>query len=173
MLFYETLRVGIFATRFVGGESYNRDHKGDPGARPPVVVTPAAKQREALKILCDRYLHAPPWAWTPSSCSCSERGAGRTGARTRASELRGPGRDPVGPAVHAVDAARARPPDAGADQALKVDAGSEPFTVGELFDTLTRTTFSELDNKPPAPFDAAHPSSTRSIATCSAPGYRS
>jgi hypothetical protein len=40
-----------FSARFVGGLYVNRDHKGDPGSRPPFAVVEAAKQREALATL--------------------------------------------------------------------------------------------------------------------------
>ena len=40
-----------FTVRFVGGVYVHRDHKGDPDARPPLVVVAPAKQREALSLL--------------------------------------------------------------------------------------------------------------------------
>jgi hypothetical protein len=54
MLLYEIRRAGAIAAKFVGGHSIHRDHRGDPNARPPIVPIPAAKQREALKLVCDR-----------------------------------------------------------------------------------------------------------------------
>jgi hypothetical protein len=152
------MRVGIFATRFVGGESYHRDHKGDPGARPPVVITPAARQREALKILCDRYLTRGALGLDPKLLQV-------LGSR-RWSHW---GEDPQEPSFAIQDLIISvqqlmlwivLEPDRltrVSDQALKVEAGSEPFTVAEVFDSLTRAIFSELDNKPQAPFDAARP----------------
>ncbi len=40
-----------FAARFIGGIYVHRDHKGDPGARPPYVVVDRKKQDEAMKLL--------------------------------------------------------------------------------------------------------------------------
>jgi hypothetical protein len=37
--------------RYIGGVYLNRNHKGDPGERPPQVVVEVAKQREALALL--------------------------------------------------------------------------------------------------------------------------
>lgn len=51
MLLFEYTRAASFAARYVGGQYLNRDHKGDPNARPPVEVVPVAKQREALDFL--------------------------------------------------------------------------------------------------------------------------
>jgi hypothetical protein len=39
------------AARFIGGVYVHRDHKGDPGNRPPLAVVEAARQREALALL--------------------------------------------------------------------------------------------------------------------------
>ncbi len=41
------------AARFVGGTSVNRDRKGDPNSRPPLVPTDPAQQRAAMKFVVD------------------------------------------------------------------------------------------------------------------------
>jgi hypothetical protein len=56
MLLYEYMRTTSVAARFVGGEYAHRDHKGDPNERPPLVPVEPAKQREALRLVCDRVL---------------------------------------------------------------------------------------------------------------------
>lgn len=43
----EKARVASFVARFVGGQYMNRDHKGDPNARPPIVPVEPDKQRAA------------------------------------------------------------------------------------------------------------------------------
>ncbi len=50
-LLNEHHRAMHYVARFIGGVYGNRDHKGQPDARPPFVVTEAAKQREALELL--------------------------------------------------------------------------------------------------------------------------
>ena len=57
--------AAYLTAHFVGGESLNRDHKGDPNARDPQVPVKAVKQREALAflqkhILTDQPFHFPP-----------------------------------------------------------------------------------------------------------------
>ena len=42
------------AVKYIGGAYINRDHSGDPSARPPFAAVPKAKQREALDLLVDR-----------------------------------------------------------------------------------------------------------------------
>ena len=41
----------FLASRFIGGQSHHRDHRGDENGRLPFVPVPAAKQREALQFL--------------------------------------------------------------------------------------------------------------------------
>ncbi len=41
----------ITGVKYIGGQFQHRDHVGDPGARPPFVAVPKAKQQEALAFL--------------------------------------------------------------------------------------------------------------------------
>ena len=43
----------LVTTKYLGGATTSRDHRGDPGARPAVVNVPAAQQRAALAFLSD------------------------------------------------------------------------------------------------------------------------
>jgi hypothetical protein len=54
-----------FASRYVGGIYVNRDHKGDPNARPPYVVVPAEKQREAVALLEQQVFNDKPFQFPP------------------------------------------------------------------------------------------------------------
>ncbi|MGE0609331.1 MAG: zinc-dependent metalloprotease, partial [Pirellulales bacterium] len=55
----------FMASRNIGGLYVNRDHKGDPGARPPFVVVPAEKQREALALLEEYVFSDKPFNFPP------------------------------------------------------------------------------------------------------------
>src|SRR5205807_10661466 len=51
--------------KYVGGEHANRDHRGDPKGRDPLVPVASAKQRDALKFLqqhifSDKQFQFPP-----------------------------------------------------------------------------------------------------------------
>jgi hypothetical protein len=48
------------AVKTVGGQYLNRDHVGDPGARPPFVPVPRKKQEEALAFIIDLMFGAQP-----------------------------------------------------------------------------------------------------------------
>lgn len=45
-------------TRYIGGQSFNRDRAGDPGGRLPFEPIPVDKQRESLSLL-EQYVFAP------------------------------------------------------------------------------------------------------------------
>ena len=51
MLLSLQARATQFAARVIGGLYVSRSHKGDPGAKPPLVIVEPAKQREALAFL--------------------------------------------------------------------------------------------------------------------------
>lgn len=61
MLISDYLGASMTAARFVGGQRTYRFHKGDKGAKPPVVPVPAAKQREALHLVCTKILAKDPF----------------------------------------------------------------------------------------------------------------
>ncbi len=57
---------GVFVSgRTVGGMYVHRDHKGDPGARPPLVPVPAEKQREAVQFMAQTVLSPSAFAFEP------------------------------------------------------------------------------------------------------------
>ena len=53
-LMSEYARAVAPAVKYIGGAYINRDHAGDPNARPPFAAIPKAKQREALDLIVDR-----------------------------------------------------------------------------------------------------------------------
>jgi hypothetical protein len=59
ILFGEYWRAAQFASRFPGGVTVTRDHKGTPNARAPLAPIEAAKQREAMKLVIDGAFASP------------------------------------------------------------------------------------------------------------------
>jgi hypothetical protein len=53
-------------SKFIGGVAMHRDHNGDPGARDPMVVVSAEKQREALKFLQEHILTDRSFRFSPT-----------------------------------------------------------------------------------------------------------
>ncbi len=57
--------AAYLASRYVGGVYVNRDHKGDPNGRDPLVPVNPAKQREALKFVQENILTDKPFQFPP------------------------------------------------------------------------------------------------------------
>lgn len=55
------------AIKTIGGQYQNRDHVGDPGARPPFAPIPRRKQEEALAFVIDLAFGAEPFGVTPAA----------------------------------------------------------------------------------------------------------
>lgn len=53
------------ASRYVGGFYFNRNHKGDPGEKPVFDIVPAARQREALRFVCEDALSDTAYDFDP------------------------------------------------------------------------------------------------------------
>ncbi len=64
--FREGMWSAGIATRFIGGEHLHRDHRDDPNARPAMVPVSAAKQREALRFVCDEFLGGRYFDFSPA-----------------------------------------------------------------------------------------------------------
>lgn len=63
----ERLRSVLPATRMVGGIHHVRDHKGDPGNRPPFTPVPAHVQREAIDLVIDQIFAADALSFDPET----------------------------------------------------------------------------------------------------------
>ncbi|MCZ6655487.1 MAG: zinc-dependent metalloprotease, partial [Planctomycetota bacterium] len=64
-LLFEIANSSIYAGRYVGGQYFHRDHKGDPNARPPFVIVPAAKQREAMEFVSSKIFSGDLFEFSP------------------------------------------------------------------------------------------------------------
>src|SRR4029450_12134767 len=59
----------LVTTKYLGGATTARDHRGDPDARPAVVNVPAARQRAALAFLAAPGRGGPPYHFPPDLLS--------------------------------------------------------------------------------------------------------
>lgn len=152
--------IAVFtAARHVGGLYVNRDHKGDPDGRPPFVVVPAARQREALALVEKEILGDEPFSFPPELYNYL--------ASTRWSHwgLNFPTRADY--AVHevilqwqqrvldqllsSVTIKRLH------DSELRVPTDEDALTTAELLDRLTKAIFSELDQLKPGQYTERKP----------------
>ncbi|HXF96111.1 MAG TPA: zinc-dependent metalloprotease, partial [Gemmatimonadales bacterium] len=65
-LLFERWFATLVATKYVGGAYSARDHRGDPGGRPPFQAVPAAKQREALGFIAREGLGEAAYRFSPA-----------------------------------------------------------------------------------------------------------
>ncbi|MGB3495352.1 MAG: zinc-dependent metalloprotease [Elainellaceae cyanobacterium] len=56
-------------TRYVGGQVFNRDRRGDPGGRQPFELVPLAQQRQALQVLDDYVFSSEAFNFPPNLVS--------------------------------------------------------------------------------------------------------
>ena len=137
----------LVTTKYLGGATTARDHRGDPSARPALVTVPAARQREALAFLAeagfgegayqfrpgllnrlgpDRWRH---WGSNPGSKGRIDFPLHRW-AMAQQSSLLGQVLDPA-------VLSRIR------DSELRATPGDTIVTIPEVFSTLARTIWAE------------------------------
>jgi hypothetical protein len=137
----------LVTTKYLGGATTARDHRGDPSARPALVTVPAARQREALAFISeagfgesayrfrpellsllgpDRWRH---WGSNPARDGRIDFPVHRWAAAQQSSLL--------GQLLDPVVLARIR------DAELRARADEPVVTIPEVFDSLTRAIWSE------------------------------
>jgi hypothetical protein len=155
----------LVTTKYLGGATTARDHRGDPSARPALVTIPAARQREALAFLTeagfgekayrfspqllsrlgpDRWKH---WGSNPAADSRIDFPV-HGWAMAQQSSLLGQLLDPA-------VLARIR------DAELRAMDGEPTVTIPEVFSTLTRAIWAEAAY--PAPGKMAVPRNITSV----------
>jgi hypothetical protein len=59
----------LVTTKYLGGATTARDHRGDPGGRPALVTVPAAQQRAALAFIAEEGFGERAWRFRPALLS--------------------------------------------------------------------------------------------------------
>ena len=154
----------LVSTKYLGGATTARDHRGDPDARPAFTTVPADRQREALLFVAEEGFGERAWTFPPELLSrlAPERWRhwGAAGATARADfpvhewaltqqrSLLGRLLDPVG-------LSRIR------DAELRALPGEPTLGLPEVFETLTRSVWTELGMRSGA--KQGHARSIRSV----------
>jgi hypothetical protein len=141
------------ASQYIGGQAVARDHKGDPGARDPVVPVAGAKQRECLAFLVDQILSDRAFRFSPALLRKltqerwyhwgSDGGSGSV-AFPVLEQVLGIQKIALGHCLGAGTLARLQ------DQELLADPDSSPLRMAEVFRALTDGIWSELAIAPAA-----------------------
>ncbi len=151
MLLFEYARAAGFAARYVGGQYMNRDHKGDPNARPPLEIVPAAKQREALDFLVETVFSDKDFKFDPELIN--KLAAGRWShweSDAMDTQLDYPIHDRIAATQWTALFAVFNPfnLDRIYDAELKVAADQDTVTVPEVVGKVTSAIWSEVDQGP-------------------------
>ncbi len=148
----QTRSVSMMAG-WVGGAFVNRDKKGDPGDRPPVVVVPAKQQRDALEFVIKTTFRDEAYGLTPKllermSVDKWLDGGGRS---SMASEATWPIHDRI-LGVQASALTQLMNPTTLRhvyDNELRLPADEDALTLPELLETISKATWEELDMECP------------------------
>jgi hypothetical protein len=144
----------LVTTKYLGGATTARDHRGDPYGRPAITTVPAERQREALGFIAEAgfgeraFSYPPdllsrlaPERWTHWGASPSAQGRADFPLHDWALAQQG---SLLGQLLHPVVLSRIR------DAELRAQPGEETVGIPELFGTLTRAIWTELEIRPGA-----------------------
>jgi hypothetical protein len=168
----------FLVSKYIGGETMNRDHKGDPGGRDPFIPVKSAKQREALKFLQEHILTDRSFQFSPQLLRrlAADRWL-HWGTNTGLSPVEYPLHERVLAIQkivldHTLDADVLRRIE---DNTLKADKDEQPLTLAEVFRSLTDAVWTdqpaapapEVKDKPAAPADPKAPKDPKPAARSS------
>jgi hypothetical protein len=137
----------LVSTKYLGGATTARDHRGDPDARPAFTTVPADRQREALTFVAEAGFGEQAWSFRPELLSHLApdrwRHWGAAGATERADfplhELAlTQQRSLLAQLLDPVVLSRIR------DAELRALPGEPTLTIPEVFETLTQSVWAEL-----------------------------
>jgi hypothetical protein len=143
----------MVSTKYLGGATIARDHRGDPDARPAFTTVPAQRQREALRFIADAGFGERAWSFPPELLSRLApdrwRHWGSTGATARADFpvhdwALAQQRSLFVRLLDPVVLSRLR------DAELRALPGESSLGIPEVFETLTRSVWAELGIRPGA-----------------------
>lgn len=146
---------------WVGGAFVNRDLKGDPGARDPVVVVPVQQQRDALRWIIDNSFYDDVFGLTPEILQkmTVDKWLDAGGFSEARQENAYPIHDRIG-GIQAMVMTRLINPTTLRrvfDNEFRVAKDQDMLTLPELLDTVANAAWSELDKSPSGSFTPRAP----------------
>jgi len=152
-------RAMYMASRMVGGVYVNRSHRGDPNAKPPLVIVEPARQREALAMLEEQVFSDKPFQFPPDlynflAASRWQHWGSDVPLRPDypAHEVIGMWQDRILMQLLSPLTLRRLH-----DSEMKVSAEQEAFSTPELLSRLTKTVFIEVEKAPEGDFTIRKP----------------
>jgi hypothetical protein len=146
---------------WVGGAHVNRDYKGDPNGREPIVVVPAAKQREALRWVIENSFYDEAFGLTPEITQkmTVQKWYDAGGRRELMEEATWPIHDRIAGIQSSVLTMLMNPTTVRRvfDNEFRVGADEDALTLPELLDTIHTAVWSELDKSRNGKYTARKP----------------
>lgn len=146
-LLYERLTALLPVTKAVGGLYVARDHKGDPRGRSPFMPVPAEKQRESVKLIVDGAFAESAFKFDPERLNhLAPNRWMHFDMFDGLVPVDYPLHDIVGGVQEVLLDELLAPPRLRrlVDNTVRTPAGEQPYTIGELFQTLGTAIWSEL-----------------------------
>jgi hypothetical protein len=131
--------------RYVGGAYVARDHKGDPGQRPPFVPVPAAEQRQAVALIIEQAFAEDAFRYDPDLLNRLAPDRHYHWGATLAPPLDFPLHERAAALQNSLLLTLLAPPRLTrmVDNGARMPAGAESYSLHELFATLTTAIWAE------------------------------
>lgn len=143
-------RAVAFAARFVGGMEVNYTYKGDPNEQPAMRVIDLTKQREALKLVCDKVFADGTLEFSPKLLNRMAPGRfGHWGSDQFDLFVQYPVHEIIRQIQYQALFTMLNPFTLNRiyGQELQLEDGTRTMTIAELFGTLTDSIWSELEGE--------------------------
>ncbi|MEZ0230109.1 MAG: zinc-dependent metalloprotease, partial [Planctomycetota bacterium] len=149
MVLFEQARAGYYAARLVGAAEVRRNHKGDPGEKPPLELVSVERQRAALQFACEQVFDDKAFQLTPELLTHLAAGRwdhwGSEGGTSPSypvhERILMAQRYTLNTLLSEGVLARLR------DGQVKTPQSDEALTASELFSTLEKAIFRELEGQ--------------------------
>ncbi len=157
-IFFERIRSLSYVPRIVTGQYFNRDHHGDPGARPAFELLDPALPRQALAFLGETAFNAEFFHVDPATLNMLAPTRWTHWGSDAPTRLDYPIRDRIQIAqVSTLMNLLAAPALQRVYDAELRSTAEDKFTAAEMVRTVRDTVWKELDGSAPGPFTDAQP----------------
>ncbi|MFT5302847.1 MAG: hypothetical protein ACI814_003664, partial [Mariniblastus sp.] len=146
-------------SNWLGGTHINRDKKGDPNARKPIVVVPAAKQRAALDFVIENAFFDEAYGLTPELLTHMTTDFFGGFIQRMTEEPAWPVHDRIMGVQATVLSQLMNPTTLRRvyDNEFRVPSGEDAVTLNEILDKVTKAIWQELDDMPKGKFTERKP----------------
>ena len=141
-------------SNWLGGTFVNRDHKGDPDARPPHQPVPAEQQRAALQFVIDNAFKDEAYGLTPellTHLATEKWGSSADSTYAVHDSIMGLQGSAMTQIINPTTLRRIY------DNEVTVPADQDMITIPEVLSTVRKATWSELDKPVDGPFSERQP----------------